>query len=60
MPLENFFKQTEFLHKDLNSYCGDFQNSEKIKPPGQFFEFQQSRKWQEFGIFADFSIFTQF
>ena len=29
MPLEKFLEQTEFLPKDLNIYCGDFQNSEK-------------------------------
>ena len=28
------------------------------KAPGQSYEFQQLQKWQEFGIFANFPIFT--
>ena len=32
----------------------------KNKPSRSTCEFQQSRKWQKFGIFVNFSIFTQF
>ena len=57
--MKNFFEQTEFLPKDQNFYHRDFKILEN-KTSGQFYEFQQSRKWREFGIFANFSIFTQF
>ena len=55
---ENFFEQTEFSPKDLNFYCGDFQNPEKFQV--NFINFSNQQNGENLAFLRTFQILSNF